>query len=695
MGYRITVDTGGTCTDVVVVNDAGTLITGKAITTPARIFQGIEDALRVVAGQLQVDVRSLLQEADIFVYATTRATNAIIEGTTARTALLVTQGFPDVLVLREGGKLNPFDFTEPFPEPYIPRRRTFEINERVNSEGQIVVPLDEGQARSTVENVHRHAVDAVAVCFLWSIVNPVHEEAMGRLLDEVLPGIPYTLSHKLNPIIREYRRASSTAIDASLKPLMQTHLREMQEDVRTAGFRGEIFAATSFGGVMHVEDLMQRPIYAVKSGPAMAPVAGRAYGQAEISTGNVIACDTGGTSFDVSLVRDGLIKFTRETWLGKPFTGHLLGLSSVDARSIGAGGGSIAWIDSGGLLRVGPRSAGAEPGPACYGRGGDSPTVTDAALVLGYIDPDYFLGGRMCLDTHAAHRTLAALASDLAATPEQAAQAILTIANEHMVQAIEGITINEGVDPRESLLVAGGGAAGMNILSIARELGCSRVLVPRTAGVLSACGIQYSDIVTEFSVSKLAYTGDFPYATVNKTLRTITASLDEVSSRLCAKGFTQFQTDYFVEARYPYQAWELDVPLATSQFTTPSDVDAMVAAFHAVHERVFAVQEPGQQIECVYWKGRLTAFLDRPLLRTTPPDGTQPTPSRYRCAYFADLGKTETPIYLGEALTPGMVMSGPAIIEEPTTTIVVYPYASATVTDLGNYMLAVHAPAIV
>ena len=690
MGYRIAIDTGGTFTDLVLADEQGNMYLGKAPTSYERIFQGIQGALDIVAEQLKMGVAAVLQRTDLLIYGTTHATNAIIEGKTARTAFLVTEGFPEILVLREGGKLNPFDLSSPFPQPYVPRSLTFEIRERIDSEGQVATPLDERQARQVMAQLRESQVEAAAVCFLWSPLNSSHEEAMGRLLEEELPGVVVTLSHRLNPIIREYRRASSTAIDASLKPLMQKHLQDMAADLHRAGFGGELLVASSFGGVMHLSDVIERPIYLVKSGPSMAPVAGHTYAEAEVGRRDIIVCDTGGTSFDVSLVRDGIIKFTRETWLGEMFTGHITGLSSVDVKSIGAGGGSIAWIDSGALLRVGPESAGSEPGPACYGRGGRQATVTDAAVVLGYIDPAYFLGGRMKLDVAAARGRVDDIAQKLGNELEDAARDILEIANEHMVGAIKDITINQGIDPRDSLIVAGGGAAGLSILPIARELGCNQVLMPRTAGALSACGGQFSNIVTDFSLSSLAYTGDFPYDKVNGALSKIGQSIDEFATRLRKKGLADFRVQYFVEARYPYQVWELDVALAKGGFDGPEDVHCMVEAFHQEHERVFAVKEPSQQLECIYWRGRLTAALERPPLK--PPeasDQAQLVARLTRDACFPGVGRVATPRYLGESLHPGMVINGPAIIDEPTMTVVVYPGASATVTPLGNYLLAI------
>ena len=687
MGNRIAVDTGGTFSDVVVTDESdGSLWVSKALTTGDRVFHGISDALEFGARGRGSTLETLLSECSMFIYGTTRSTNAILTGSTAKTAFLTSAGHPDTLVLREGGKHNPFDFRGAYPAPYVPRRLTYEVVERIDSEGNVYLPLDEADLRRTISRVREEGIEAIAVCLLWSIANPHHELRVGAILEEELPGVPYTLSHQLNPIIREYRRASSTAIDASLKPLMQSHLDEMAADLRGAGFDGELLVGTSFGGVLRVEDVAARPVYSVNSAPAMAPVAGKVYAPDER---NVIVCDMGGTSFDVSLVRDRYLKFTRETWLGQPYTGHMTGLSAVDIKNIGAGGGSIAKIDVGGLLRVGPESAGALPGPASYGNGGTEATVTDASVVLGYIDPAYFLGGRMTLSAGAAREAIKRNVADpLNIDVEHAAHAVLTVANEHMVSAIRDITINEGFDPRGSLIVAGGGAGGMTIGRIADELGCERVLVPRTAGTLSACGGLFSDIVTEFSISQRADTNRFPFRAVNEGLARLQAQMDEFFTRLQTPADQQHR-EFFVEARYPYQAWELEVPLNLGRFDTAEDVEAMVEAFHRVHERVFAVSEPGQHVECIYWKGRATALLGRPEVaeQESGRDRSSPTPAATRPAWFGTGEAHNTPHFRAETLSPGHGVSGPAIIEEATTTVVVYPGWSATVTTSGDYLL--------
>lgn len=688
MTYRISIDTGGTFTDAVVADATGILALGKALTDPLRNFTGVQAAIADAGQQLGLTLRDLLGQTDLFIYGTTRATNAIVTGRTARTAMLLTEGFPDILVYRQGGKLNPHQLNVDYPEPYIPRALTFEVPERVDAEGGVVKPLDEARVRAMLTALQGEEIEAVAVCLLWSIANPAHERRVGELVAELLPGVPCTLSHELNPVLREYPRASSTAIDASLKPLMQEQLRLLRENLADSGFTGDVLVSASVGGVMHVEDMIERPIYLVKSGPAMAPIAGLTYAALEAAGGNVVVVDTGGTTFDVSLVRDGQISHSRETWLGEIYTGHLLGMGSVDIRSIGAGGGSIAWLDAGGLLRVGPQSAGARPGPACYGAGGQEPTVTDAAVVLGYLNPAHFLGGKMPLNAAAARAVIAPLAAQIGKPLEDTALAILTVANENMIKAIQEITVKEGFNPADSVLVAGGGAAGLNILPIARSLGMQQVLIPRTAGALSACGAHFSDVVREFSASRFASSGDFDYAGVAASLAGLKAQLDAFARLLAARGLTRFTRQFAVEARYAGQIWELEVPLRGEQIATPAELAALMNDFHTEHERVFAVRDPDNPIECIHWRARLTALLPR---GAHAADARQRSsalaPRGTRRSWFGDLSAypLEAAIYYGEDLIAGDTITGPAIIEEPTTTLVIYPGAQAEVTAFGHY----------
>jgi N-methylhydantoinase A len=688
---RITCDIGGTFTDVVVSDETAKLTIAKALTQPEALFNGLRTALERAADDLSEPLGQLLARSALFIFSTTQATNAILEGTTARTAFLCTEGFPDILVRREGGSLRPYDYSRPFAEPYVPRRLTLEIPERIDADGNVALALDEPAARARLALARERGAQAISVCLLWSTANPVHELALGELIEQELPGLPYSLSHQINPIVREYRRASGTSIDASLKPLMQRHLPEIASGLQAEGFTGELLAASSAGGVVPMSELIGSPLWSVRSGPSLAPVAARTVAASETGSGDVIVCDTGGTSFDVSLVRAGDLVFTSETWLGEPFCGHLTGLSSVDVRSIGAGGGSIAWVDPGGLLRVGPESARADPGPACYGLGGTRPTVTDAALVLGYVDPERFLGGKMALDVRAAGTALGGLAEALGIGLREAAHAVLSIANERMIAAIGELTVNEGVDPRDSTLVAGGGAAGLTILPIARELGCREVLIPRAAGVLSAFGGQHSDIVREMTAPFVTNSKDFDFAGVRRTLQSLRARMLAFESQLPAGLAGEVQRRYFVEARYAYQVWDLSIPLEGEGVEDAVALERLIESFHDAHERIFAVREPGQKIEMSQWKGRVIVDTAKPPLAARrdlgaaeTPDGSAP---QGRVAFFPELGEVEIAVHLGSQLAPGASVAGPALVIEPETTVVVYPGWTAHVSELGNYRL--------
>jgi N-methylhydantoinase A len=699
--YRISVDTGGTFTDVVVCGNDGELHISKALTTYERAFRGIAIALTDIAERLSVDLRSLLEATDAFTYGTTRSTNAIVEAKTARTAFLTTEGFPDILLLREGGKLGPFRHM-PFTPPYVPRHLTWEVPERVDSDGSVFVALDERRTIEAIEAAVEQGCAAIGVCLLWSTANPRHELRVGELIEQHAPGVPFTLSHQLNPVPREYRRASAVVIDASLKPMMQAFFDELEQDLRAAGLAGDLLISTSFGGAWRPGEIIARPIYSVGSGPSMAPVAALTYARQELGDPDdpsplavdLLVCDTGGTTFDVGLIGGGELHYTSETWLGGRYTGHLTGIRSVDVKSIGAGGGSIAWIDEGGLIHVGPQSAGADPGPACYGSGGTSPTVTDAALLLGYLDASNFLGGRLQLDRDAAEQAFAPLAEQLEMSVEQAADAALAIASNNIVGAIQEITISQGLDPRDVTIVAGGGASGINIVKIARELGVGQVLLPSTAGAFSACGALYADAIAEFTESRYAESRDLDFAPVNEALARAERQADEFLEGLGRIASTGTRKEFFVEARYRQQVWDLVVRLPGDRLRTREDVDALEEAFHEAHERVFAIREPGAHLECLTWKVRAIAELAKPgvAARRIAADVSE-EPTAWAPAYFEGSGSVETARYDGERLAPGTTIAGPAVIREPTTTVVVYPGATARMTAAGNYLIDTGASA--
>jgi N-methylhydantoinase A len=690
VSYHVSVDTGGTFTDLAVSSDEELLGIYKAPTTPKDVVDGVVNALGVAADSIGLAVDELLSQTASFVYSTTHSTNAIIEGKTAKTALLVTEGHPDILTYREGGKTDLFNLHMPFPKPYVPRRLTFEVRERIAADGEVLVTLDEALLRGALLSLEQMDVEAIAVCLLWSPVNPEHELRVGELIEELLPGIAYTLSHRLNPIIREYRRTSSAAIDASLKPLMNRHLEQVHRTLRELGLTVEpLMVAHTSGGVLFLPEIGRAPILTLDSGPALAPIAGKRYLAAEVQERDAIVVDTGGTSFDVSLIRAGDVSYTREKWLGERWTGNLTGMAAVDTRSIGSGGGSIAWIDSGGLLQVGPGSAGADPGPACYGLGGTRPTVTDAALVLGYLNPAFFLGSRLQLEPAAATEAMDThIAQPLGMSVEQAAAAVIATASEILRTFIREITIDHGLDPRLCLLIAGGGASGLNIGLIARELGCRRVLIPRTAAAFSAVGGQFADFVGDFSASFATTTRRFDAAGAQAVVAGLDGKIeqfyDEIGRHTDENGLERTK-EFSVEARYPRQVWELTLPLgAAPTFDGPATGQELEETFHRLHEQTYMIREGDQFVECLTWRARGRVVRHKP---TFVAGSVVDAPPETRTAYFEGAGFLETEVQRGAALGPRMELAGPAIIEEPDTTIVVLPGSRVLVTAASNYLM--------
>jgi len=689
MSYRMSVDIGGTFTDLVVVDEEGQISVFKSSTTPEDYVAAVISNLRQASESFGIPLQRLMQECSSFVggslvHGSTIATNALIEKKVAKTGLICTRGFRDILTDREGGKAEPFNWDQDYPPAYVPRYLTLPVTERVNAEAEIETPLLEEEVRQAVRQFEQWGVEVIAVSLLWSIVNPVHELRVGEICREEAPEIPCVLSHQVNPIIREYRRTSSTVINASLLPIVSQYVESFEKRLKEIGYPGGMLMLTSTGGVMSSEELVEKPIYSIDCGPSLAPTAGLWLGQGELGEEKVITADMGGTSFDISCVTDGVIAVSRDVWVGD----SILGISKVDIKSIGAGGGSIAWVDSGGLLHVGPESAGAAPGPACYGRGGSRPTVTDANLVLGYIDPDFFLGGSMSLRPELAEAAISKeVAEPLGLGPEQAAFTVWTTINVDMVSAIEDITVWQGIDPREYLFVSGGGAAGLHIIPMVHGLGARDILIPKAAGVISAMGGVFADITAEFSSSRFTESDRFDFRSVEEDMAELEA---RAQAFLEGAGVPpdRRRVEFYVEARYRSQVWELSVPIRGNRIGNDEELARLVEGFHQVHERTFGIKEPGRPIECVYWRAKAIGLLTKPRIREVPSGGRDPAAARRgtRKAYFRELGgMVETPVFLGDALRAGNIIQAPAIIEEPTTTVVVFPGSEVRVTELGSY----------
>lgn len=687
--FTISVDTGGTFTDLILSDQNRVIGLYKSSSTPDDLFNGIAASIELAATENGMTLGELLNETKVFVYSTTRSTNAVLEGKVANTAFLTTQGFRDVLLYREGGKEDPYNLSTQYPSPYIPRRLSFEVEERVLADGSIEVALDESSVLAVLKRCKELKVEAIAVCLVFSVVNPEHELRIGQLIEQELPGVSYSLSHQVNNVVREYRRASSTAIDASIKPLMKEHLHNLERRFREAGFKGDPLMVTHVsGGVMSLEQMADRPIQTIDSGPALAPVAGIQYGKQEplAADKNIIVVDTGGTSYDVSLTSNGEIAYSREKWLGPVWSGHMTGLPAVDTRSLGAGGGSIAYIDEGDLLRVGPISAGAMPGPACYDRGGKEPTVTDAALVLGYLDPNNFLGGRMTLNLEAAREAFRTrIADPMGISIEDSAEAVLRITSEDMRGFTTDMTISQGIDPRDCVMVAGGGAAGMNIVRIAKDLGISTVIIPRLASGISAVGGQCTDISATFSAGRYVTTNDFDAQKANQAIKELNSKLDDFFDEVKHPG--ERVRKMVIEARYDQQLAEIDVDLGDlSDFSTPEGLNQLHEKFDAAHLKYYSVNQPGAPIEIVSWRAEGRVVRAKPSLAMPLSEGGVPEAIK-RTMYFDNQG-LQGSAYRVEKLPSDITLEGPAVIEEPTTTIVLPPNTRA-LTRATHYLISI------
>jgi N-methylhydantoinase A len=687
MTFEIAVDVGGTFTDF-VLNEDGVLTAYKSSSTPGNIATGILQGLEMIAGRRGETLGTILSRCGSFACGTTVATNAILEGKAAKTALLCTEGFRETLSIRDGGKADTYNIYLDFPLPYIPRHLTFGVRERINAEGGVEAPLDQAQVLPILAQLKDWKVEAVAVALLWSIANPAHEQRLGEMIEAALPGIPYSLSHRVSPTLREYRRTSATALDASLKPIVRRGVGEVEGRLRDAGFAGVLTFVTSNGGRTSPAEVLEKPVYLCLSGPSAAPMAGcNLARQAGVAHGNVLTIDMGGTSFEVSIATDWQVPMHREGVIG----GHMFGVPSVDVRTIGAGGGSIARVDAGGFIHVGPASAGAFPGPACYGRGGTLPTVTDANLVRGLLEPSRFADGQMELSRGKAE----AAVRDHVATPMKidlraAAALISTTVEQNMVAAIEDITIRRGIDPREFVLVSGGSAAGLHVVAIARELGIRQVLVSPLAGVLSAFGVATGDIRFNFARSLFTSTANFDYAGVARVLGELEAEGMAYLDRMQVPADRRALA-YTTEARYAGQAWQLTLPLAVSHIADSATLADVVEAFHQLHERLYTVRAPLDPVEFTEWNlvaiGRFESDAT-PAPRQGVVSGPAASASASRTVFLPDHGgEVEISVLVAANLTPGQVVRGPCLVQDRLSVTLVPQQSEARQTPDGSLLI--------
>jgi N-methylhydantoinase A len=613
------------------------------------------------------------------------ATNSIIEGKIARSGFVTTDGFRDLLEIARQVRPTLYDTQFEKPKPLVPRDRAVGVRERLGPSGEVLLPLDEGSVREAAALMRREEVESVAVCLLHSYVNPEHEQRIGAILDEELPGVPVSLSAEVAPEFREYLRASTTVINAVIRPVVGRYLERIERRLAEAGIDAQLLVMQSSGGVYGSDAAARRPVFMVESGPAAGVIAS-AYLGGQLGRRDILSFDMGGTTAKVGLIRDGQPSVTKDYNVGghagagiggRSLSGYPVRTPVVDLVEIGAGGGSIAWVDSGGLLRVGPQSAGADPGPVCYGQGGVEPTVTDANVVLGRLNPAYFLGGEIVLDVEAAQRSIEdRCGRPLGLDVIEAANGIVEIANAAMVNALHLISVQRGYDPREFVLIAFGGAGPVHANALARDAEMPTVLVPRSPGIFSATGLLSTDLKRDAAVTIMRRLDQLEPGELEAGFAGLErAGTEELEREGLAGDAVEFVRR--LDLRYVGQSYELTIPVG----------DDLVQRFHEEHDRTYGFSAPGETVECVGLRLTSIGRIAKPPLRRLEPGGAA-EPKEQREVHFAEAGGfVVCPIYDRYPLAAGAKLVGPAVVEEFDSTTVVHPGFAAQVDRYGNLII--------
>jgi N-methylhydantoinase A len=688
---RIGIDIGGTFTDLTVLEESGRAHLWKEPTTPDDPMSAIVTGLEGMAGSLDMSVPELLAQTRLLVHGTTIATNTVIQRNGPRIGLLATKGFRDVLYFRDAWKPERFNMRFAPPEPFVDRFLRLGVSERVDKAGAVVTELDEDEVRAHATYLGEHGVEAVAIAFLWSILNPDHEHRAAEIVREVLPDAYVICSADVMPEIREWERTSAAVLSAYILPGIDGYFRRLKGDLSGSGLEDDPLIMQLNGGCAPIDEVLKRPVYALHSGPAAAPAAA-AYHAGRRGLADVITIDMGGTSFDVCLVRDGVAARSRSIRVDQ----QPVGVEGVAVHSVGAGGGSIAYVDEGGALNVGPRSAGSVPGPAAYGAGGTEPTVTDANVVLGYLDPKAFLGGRRELRTDLAATAIAdKVAAPLGLEPVDAAAGVIRVVNASMTAAVRAVSVERGLDPRNFALVVGGGAGGLHASALARDLGIEWVVIPREAGTLCAFGMTVTDVRHDF-LQALHCTSDSLDST---GLDSLYATLEEKGrTRLSEDGFDEgeIRMERSVDARYPGQVYELTVAIPAAETYGPEHMKQIEDAFHEEHERQFGYRRDELPVEFLHWRA---AAIGRMELGAAPRATAAATdvaaePIGERTVYIPSLGAmVEVPLYKVESLETGSRVEGPAIVAGDTTTILLEPGDLLACDEEDSFLIEIAATA--
>jgi N-methylhydantoinase A len=694
---RLGIDIGGTFTDATLIDEgSGDIKIAKVLSTPADPSEGFAHSTQRILTEAGVAGGAI----EYIVHATTVATNAIIEGKAARTALITTEGFRDILEIARSTRPSLYDLRFVKPRPLVPRHLCFEIRERLDAHGRVLTPLDEASVRRLAAKIRAENVEAVAICLLHSYLNPDHELEVERIIREELPDAMISASANVCPEFREYLRASTTSINASISPIVSRYLERIEARLGDAGVRAELLVMQSSGGVYRSDSARVNPVYMVESGPAAGVIAATYVGQS-LGYDDVLSFDMGGTTAKVGLVLGGQPRVTKDYEVGASAratsgegrgSGYPIRTPVIDLVEIGAGGGSIAWVDSGGVLRVGPESAGADPGPACYGRGGSKPTVTDANLFLGRLNPQYFLGGEIELDVAAAANAIEReCAAPLELTAVRAALSIIEIANASMVNALRLVSVQRGYDPRSFALIAFGGAGPAHANRLAAENDIETTIIPPSPGITSAMGLLATDLKHEYLTTFLrrweqVATGEMEDAFCSME--------SEGRKELVREGLPSSAMQFLrsVDLRYVGQSHELTMPVRGGRFTTAA-VAELASEFHAEHERAYGFNAPDEPIEVVAARVTAVGVIAKPQMRTVSSgSGKSVDPEQQlRPVYFDELGDfVDCPVHNRYELKSGSIVIGPAVVEEVDSTTVVHPGYQGMTTE-GGFLVITHA----
>lgn len=692
--YRLGIDIGGTFTDATLIDEnTGEIRVGKVPSTPKDPSVGFMKA----ADRILRDASVSPEEVEYVVHGTTVATNAIIERKVAPTGFITTDGFRDMLEIQRQIRPTLYDLHFEKPRPLVPRYLCFGIPERLDAQGSVLMPLDEIALVGAVEQLKRENVAAVAVCFLHSYINPAHEKRAGEILREVFPDAIVSLSSEVAPEFREYFRASTTVINACIRPIVAQYLQRIEDRLREKGIAAELLVMQSSGGVFTFASASEKPVFMVESGPAAGVIAATHLGTA-LGHPDVISFDMGGTTAKAGLIQNGTPRVTKEYEVGTAAqsgvgasrgAGYPIRTPVLDLVEIGAGGGSIAWVDSGGILRVGPQSAGADPGPVCYGKGGEEPTITDANLVLGRLNPSYFLGGEIELEIEAARQAiLEKCAQPLGMDVVDTAHGIVEIANTAMINALRLVSVQRGYDPRDFALVAFGGAGPVHANRLAIEVQIPKTIIPMSPGTTSAMGLLVTDLKHDYS-------------------RTLIQRVDRVDAEMVARNYCELEADgrasleregmnpeeitflHQVDMRYVGQSYELTIPLLDGKLDA-AEITEVLSRFHREHHRAYGYSASNEPVEFVNLRLSAIGKINKPQLREIEASDSPLSAAQkaVRSVYFAECGGyVECPIYDRYRLSAGVILEGPAIVEEIDATTIIYPEYQALVDAFGNLIL--------